>query len=717
MAQGKGMGDLQGTFRVIDKAENENIHGGVWNDLYRKIIRADTNKTFELRRRSEMLLNKQREIFGTKNVKIRGNKRFSEYNMNTTLGKIHKLAVTNKVIGKDADGNTVKDSYEASFTESQLLNLIMHSQNPELKSSFDFSGYDSDFLEQAEKLIDPKTKEYGEYLFEFYDDYYSSINDVYKEMYGHSLGRPTKYAGKLGREGYTEDETQDFMDVFGATRTAAAKSTKERTDNVVAIEAQDVNASAAKYMYEMEHFKSYAKVHRTFDSLLKNNDFKKVLAANNKGEMNGLLMQRLKYYRDAEMVRGGINAQGSKFVEYMMSQMVKSTLAIKPKIAFNQMLSMTNTVPFLPKGKNAFKAYANPQQWTKDAVMLFKSSTYIKNRWDGKNIASVVSGLNTVTATGALSGGKNGKTKAGLKQAMRGYDEIQRILMLNIKIGDMAGVMGSVPVYTGWKAQYVSEGATPEVAHEKALTMFEASVEQAQQGQTNYAKSEFQKSPIGKFFTMFVTAPLQNYRNTFTSLVELNRARKGKAFKGTVTRNLTSIANFGFLQPLLYTWIAGRGVGGLAWLLADGDDEEEDVSEADKSMLSALILGNMGTLPIAGGALTLLVDVVLFGQIEKIGSKGYTFGGILNTPIVDEGAKIKLATERYQKATSLEDKEKYMFKAANGLNKLLLGMPVEQVKEYYEIIENKDDEWTNYDNMERIWLLMGHKRKSLQFDK
>ncbi|MGS2739774.1 hypothetical protein [Sinomicrobium sp. M5D2P17] len=75
---------------------------------------------------------------------------------------------------------------------------------------------------------------------------------------------------------------------------------------------------------------------------------------------------------------------------------------------------------------------------------------------------------------------------------------------------------------------------------------------------------------------------------------------KGQRKKGSVPRHIMSILNFTLAQPMLYTYLSTRLKGGLMWLIDDDDDEP---TEADKTMKSALILRNNSSLPVMGPAI------------------------------------------------------------------------------------------------------------------
>lgn len=707
---GKNMGDLDSSLEIIDKKGNKNINEGWASSVSEAIKTAATVKDFNLKNYSKEVKLKQREIFGNATLeqqpKIFGKKRIgsgSDFLMNTILNKQHKFTVKRPTLDMETSelDTTNLESMDISLSESQLLNLWMHYKNEELHDGFDAAGYDANFMANVDKILHPKSKAYGEYLFEFYENYYEHINATYKAMYGHSLGKPKFYAGKLARAGFTESEV-DLMDGVSTARTTAGGSTKERVNNSLPVEAQDVNQALSKYLFESEHFVQYAPIHRNFDALIRDQRFVNSVMANDK-YIGDALIDQLAYYRDLEMVRGGKERESLRILDVLMGNVVKSTLAIKPKIAVTQMLSIPNSIKFLPRGANAVKGF-NPVSFIKDAQHIFKNSKYISNRLDNNTLNKAISGLNSVSTEEVLG------TKVGnsAKQFMRAYDAVQNALMVNVKIGDMIGVMGSFPVYTSWKAEFLQRGMSEVDAEAKAMAKFESAVDRAQQGQTKFSKSKLQNHPVGKMFSMFATSPMQNYRNAVSSYIQIGRYfKKNQQAKGSLARHLISIANFSFAQPLLYTWVAGRMVGGLGWLLKNDDDEEP--TEAEKTMLSSLLLRNTQSIPVVGSALLLITDELL--------EKERSFGGLLSSPAIQEAENIKKYIDRAKAAKTDESKQDNYQMALRSFYKLITGLPVETVGKYKELVDNLETYQDAYDATELLWMWAGHSKYSIDKDK
>lgn len=707
MTSGSGyMGDFNSVMQYFDKAGADSSMEGFAAELGNEIRTAETNKTYNLSEYGKTIKAKEREIFG--NPKAKG--RFSDSRKDDILLKKHSFVIKEARL-KEATGKYDYDDKlytHVTLTESQLLNLWMHYRNPELHAGFDAAGYDAEFMKNVDAVLNPKTKEYGEFLFEFYEDYYKHINKVYKQMYGISLGKPKHYAGKLAREGFETTE-QDLLNVFQTSRTTAGSSTKERVNNSLPVVAQDVNQALQKYLFESEHFVQYAELQNRYNALVKDPRIRNSVMQNNK-LIGDVILKNMEYYMDIQMLQGGVDNARLKVFDVVMANTVKATLAIKPKIFLTQTISLPNSVKYMPKG--AYRIDKFITSFPSDLKYILKNSKYIKNRLDTNNLNKAITGIDNVR-TDELFQTKGGKK---MKQLLRFYNQASNALMFNVKAGDFVGVTGSVPVFTAWKAEYEKRGFTPEVATEKAMQQFEAAVDMAQQGQTKMSKSFVQNHPLGKYFAMYATSPMQNYRNAISSAIEIRRflkkdAEGNRTNKGSLLKHFVSVANFTLLQPLLYTWVAGRLQGGLSALF--GDEDIEDLTEDEKSMLSALMLRNTSSMPVVGSMMLLVVDTLIL-------EKKHSFGGVMSSALFQEAGKLEKLYKRALGAKKEKDKKKFYFQMIQQFAQLTSGIPFKTATQYMGLINDllkADEEYTELDFMEKFWLWSGHSKKSLEEDR
>lgn len=670
---GFSMADLDSYFRVLSKSKSEDSFGGYFlGELSPKLRAAETNKSYNLRKHAQNIKQAQKRIYG------------SEYSMIKTLSKQYVM-----------DVNRGGEVLDIPFTKGKLINLWMNYKNSELHSGFEANGYDSEFMSKVDDLLNKKDKEYADFLFDFYDNYWYKVNDVYENMYGYPMGKPEFYAGRVYRDGYTEAEA-DMMTPGNIARTTAGASTKSRVANNNAIDAIDVNQAVARHIKEMEHFINFAEVYKEYDAVVRDKKVRRAVLENDKS-FGDIVLSGLEYYRDNDLVRGGYQSETIKLMDKFMSNYVKAVLSVKPKIAVTQMLSFINGASFMPSGLKYFAKGYNPKTYIEDAVYLTKNSKYLNNRLDTKELNRALSGLDTVSIDTGDGLSSNSTIKAMTKTAAKGYDQIQNMLMYNVKFGDFVGVMGTVPVYTAWKQKYLDQGMSEEVANDKAIKKFETAVDRAQQSQSKFGKSKLQRNVVGRYFSMFATSPMQNYRNAQSSYIELLRWMKGQEYKGAPVRNMMSILNYSFAQPMLYVYMSNLFAGTLMSFF----DSDEEPTEDDKALMSAVIIRNSNSIPILGNALLFLTDKYAL-------EKDYTFGGIFNNALFDSAGKIKTYLDRYEKARNEETKAKYKDLIIIEASQLLSGLPFKTAEQYRDLLKNWEDINDEYDAVEKMGLVGGY---------
>ncbi|WP_456867570.1 MuF-C-terminal domain-containing protein [Galbibacter sp. BG1] len=670
---GQGMGDLDSMFRVLSKKGSSDSYGGYFLDeLSPKLRASETQKMYNLRKHAENFQKNQKRIYGSET-------------------KMIKALAKENVFNIERNG----ESIDVPLTKGKMINIWMNNHNPDLRSGLESNGYTSDVINEIESKLTKEDKEYAQFLFNFYDQYWHSVNNVYEKMYNYPMGKPEFYAGRVYRDGYAGKEVE-LLNPNNIARTAAGASTKSRIKNSNPIDAVDVNQALSRHIKEMEHFINFAEVFKEYDTVVRDKNFRRSVLENDPG-IGDVILNQLEYYRDNDMARGGMQSQRVKFLDKLMSNYVKATLALKPKIAVTQMLSFVNGASFMPSEiKYLMKGY-NPSSFFKDASYLTKNSQYLSNRLDMKALNQALSGLDTVTMDTGDGISSNPTVKAYTKAAAKGYDKIQNLLMSNVKFGDYVGVMGTVPVFTAWKQKYVDQGMSEDKANEKAMRKFEIAVDRAQQSQSKFGKSWLQRSEVGRYFSMFATSPMQNYRNAQSSWIELLRWMKGQEYKGKPTRNMMSVLNYSFAQPMMYVYLSNLFAGSLKGFF----DDEEEPTEEDKSLMSSLLVRNMNSIPILGNALLLMVDKMLL-------DKEHSFGSLLGTPIIESPSKVVTYWERSKEAKSKKTKDKWRDRAIEEAVQLGTGLPIKTGGHYKELIGDFKNIKDEYDMVELLGLIGGY---------
>ncbi|QQV91510.1 structural protein [Tenacibaculum phage Gundel_1] len=586
------------------------------------------------------------------------------------LNKINEVTVSRQAVGTDI--NTPKSQQELPFSNSQLLNLWMNNHNSKLQAGLEANGFDAKFFEKVNKVLPLKVKEYGESLFDIYDELHIEADQVYKEMNFHSMGKQDFYAGKVYRSDFETkpDELKIDSGNFSINSTGFG-SQKERTANDKPIEASDVNTLVLRAIQETSHYVAFAEVHRKYAKILKDKGFKNAVNVTNK--KNGdTILNILNFYKERDLERGGY--RGSPILDALARNISRSTLALKTKIGVTQMVSFFNGGIDMPQlSAVEYVKYYNPVELVTTMRKLLKESDYLKNRYDVDGIENAMTGLSAIAAKSEFSL-PNNTLEANRKAASRFVNKAFNYALANVKYGDMVGVTGAVPAYLAWKDKYKKQGLSEEAANQKALKRFEASVDKSQQTTSSFGKSPFQKHPVGRYFAMFATAPIQNIQNANLHWRELyrNLAKEGSG-KGTNFQHIMGIMNYQFAQPMLYTYISGLMAGSIATALGFGDEEADDL---DKSLLSSAILSNYGSAPIFGSIVTKIVDMSL--------GKEFTFGGLLSSVLFSTTDKLNDNFNKWMKAKTKSSAEKYKEKTLKQVATLFLSIPTMATDTYLD---------------------------------
>jgi len=647
---GKLIGSLDSLASLISKKGGENRDSSPLVQFVNNLKSRETLKKTRINNFSKKVVDAQKDIFG------------SITKANKELNKKHTITLERY---PDNDTSKPKEPIDLEFTNSQLLNVWMNSQNEDLLSGLEANGFDEDIIDKIDNMLPESVKEYGEFLFGVYEDMYVDSNEVYEKMNFHSLGKSKNYAGKVYRDNISfEEDTNALLGGITNINTTGYGSQKERTINNNPIQAVDANFLVQKAIQESSHYVAFAESHRLYNKMLRDNKIQKSIQLTNKGNGDQII-SLLNYYKVRDLEQGG--SRSVNWLDFFGRNIAKSTLALKAKIGLTQTVSILNGSFDMPTGLSPakFLSYYNPKTWYETAKYLKENSDYIKNRYGVGGIDEAVLGLKDISSQSEFAfSGSN--LEAQRKAVSRTYKNLLDKAMLNVKIGDRIGVMGAVPAYNAWYDRFKSQGDSETVAREKAMEKFEASVDRSQQTTSAFGKSQFQKHPVARYFTMFATAPIQNQQNAMYHFRELMRGlKKGQNnAKGTNVRNALAFMNYQFAQPMLYTYIAQLMAGSIGSALGFGDDEPDD---SDKDLLRSAIMGNSNSIPIFGGIAQLL--------IEKSLGKEYSYGSLVSSALLDSTTKLQEQWINAFSAKTEKSRQNNLDKALRGTAGLLLAFP------------------------------------------
>lgn len=661
--KGRVIGSLPSIASIISRKAGENRDDSAWVSFVNMLQSKETEKDTRIKHFANKLINAKKELFG------------SVINADRSLLKREDVTIEKHI---DGDTNSPKFRDKISYSHGELLNVWMNSHNEDLLPGLEANGFTPEVIMQIDKMLTDQEKQFAEVLWELYQESYESINEVYEELNFHKLGSPDFYAGKVYREGYDVKEDMDALFGGGNVKGSGANfgSLKERVSNKRPIVAMDVNQLFLRHINESSHYVAFAEAHRQFTKVMSNNAIQKAILLNN-GSNGDLILEGLNYYRTRDIEQGG--ERGIKVLDMLGRNLAVAVLGAKLKIGLTQTVSIVNSTFDMPLGIGYGKlmSYYNPLDLIKTSRHIIANSDYIKRRYNVKNLENAVLGLSNLanksessfTSSEKLRNTVLGKhlntIEARRKQAARFYTDAKGYLMTFVKGGDAVGVLGGAPVYAAWKDVYLKRGYAPEVAEAKAMRKFEAVVDRAQQTISSFGKSQWQKHPILRYLMMFASAPIQNQLNANYHRRELTRWAKGQESKGTPTRNAFALLNYQFAQPLLYVYISNIMTGSIMSALGFGDHEPED---QDKALLSALIMGNVGSVPIIGSMVQYAVDKMLL-------EKEHSFGGVINNAVYEEIKSIEDHVKKAENAKSDEVRHKELKLAIKKLGSLFIAFP------------------------------------------
>ena len=418
------------------------------------------------------------------------------------------------------------------------------------------------------------------------------------------------------------------------------------------------------------------------------------------------------------MERGGRKI-GSPAVEIIARNIVRSTLAAKAKIMFTRALSITNGLADRPFGvSNNSKLlieYYNPIKWIEGWNHLKKHSEFVQARYDVGGVENAVLGLSQLANKPSFRFDYMPNLEAKRRAAARFYKSAIDKALINVKWGDAIGLSGGVPVYLAWKDVYMSRGMSESEADQAAIQKFEAVVDRTQQSNTFFGKSEFQNNPVWRYFAMYQTAPIQNFNNANYHMQELLRGIKAahnkqpikSRMKGTLLQNAIGLINFGIIQPSAYVYLSFLGAAKVMTFF-QRDDEDEAPGEADKELMKAFVAGNFEAIPITGSIIEFLVDKIVL-------DKDKSFGGGINSALIDEVEVIFDTWQRAMQAKSPETREENMRKVYTKLAGIFSGAP----QLLTDLALNWDDVYNNdaISSASKTKLLLGWSRYVLAVSK
>lgn len=536
----------------------------------------------------ESFLNTWADVLDEKNTEKRG--------MRIAIEKVKQIAKTALEVKTDRDmirqfrddskeeslgvyKNAKGVNTELIFTKSEARKQWMELQDESLEETFKVGmAYTDEIIKAIENYLTPQDKAFVKAQLEFYQEYYDSINKVYRDIYGVDLPKNPNYS-PLSREGIDRNVGEgfgEFMQEIFIRRQVSSGSLKSRVSNIRPLKNQSDIAVLEQHITEMEHFKAWAKKIRDMDAVFGDS---KVRTAAKINHTSGMLNVLDGFMND--FTRGGMERAGRlKALDRLRGNFARAVLAVKISIGVKQLTSFiayADTIPTKDFVAGTIDWAKNPIEKTR----ILLGSELMRER--GKGLER---DIKTAMKTDKWSN-------------FRKSPNFLNSLMLNIQIGDKGAiVMGGWSVYKHNRNQ----GKT----HEQALKAFESITESTQQSADLSELSQWQRGgTFAKLFTMFRSSPNQYVRKEIGAIRNLIAGRQG------IVRTAKTIVIFHFLLPMFFQWVSDA----FKW------DPKEQLRAAIFGPLNGLfILGDMieGAVRTALGMRVYPSEIPIYGIADDI---------------------------------------------------------------------------------------------------
>ena len=355
------------------------------------------------------------------------------------------------------------------MTRDELIAKYMQMQDPTLNNTFTTGmGWSQKVRDAVESNLTEQEKKLATTMFEFYEDYYTSVNEIYQELYNVDMPHNPKYSpirrdfeGNIAENVLTFQDASQFASVLNG-------SLKARQKNIRPLKFNGATKTLSNHIDQMEHFKAWAITMRDMHRVFGNTEIRQAIE-----QYHGRgISQRIDAFLN-QMARGGVEMAATNHVaDYLRRNFTKSILAIKPVIALKQIpsffgyISEMNTADFFTGIADFWKSptanfkflYNNSEMFRARMAVGFERDIRAAMEKHGKK---AISGQGKFTDwfllqiragdTFAVTQGMWAKYKAGLKQGLSQEEAIAALALLPLLYLKFLNASASILKYLlGW---------------------------------------------------------------------------------------------------------------------------------------------------------------------------------------------------------------------------------------------------------------------------
>jgi len=542
-----GWNDILDMLSGLDKSSKP---GESWLNKFGEVLDNENMEKEGVRKSVEKLKEMAADSFGVKTNK-QLLKRLDKDSIEESLG-----------VFKDSDGKMV----ELKMTKSEARKRWMELQDPSLRESF-YTGmnYTQEIENAIDSFLNDSDKKFAQAQLDFYKEYYKTVNEVYKEIYGIELPFNEFYS-PIRRIDMSRDSLNgfgEFLQEIVLRRSISSPSLISRVKNIKTITLQSDVKVLQQHVAEMEHFKAWVKKVKDLKDVFGSPEVRTAIAENYGKKMVAVVDEFLNKFA----IGGKDVAQKIGWLDAARVRFVRSVLSLTPAQGIKQLVGMFNFadhVPIADFATGVIDFWSHPVKNTKTLMQ----SEWLKARGDNLD-RDIKAAINSDAYV-----------------FFRKKPSFLNTLMINQVLGDRGSiVMGGWPVYRYYKNKFLKQGMSQGQAHVKALKEFEKAGKISQpSGDTAELSQMQQGGSMGKLLTMLQSGTNQAFRR------ELSAIRALATGRGSKIQNLKTIAIYHFLVPMLWQFFAD----GFEW---DDDNQER-----------AAVLGTLNGIFMVGSAFENLIQ-------------------------------------------------------------------------------------------------------------
>jgi len=529
------------------------------------------------------------------------------------------------------------ETIDLKVSKSEARKLYMEFKDNSLDASFETMGYTNEIKKAIINYLSEQDIEFANAQMKYYKEYYKSINEVYKNIYGINLPAVENYS-PIKREGIGKEEIEgnEFLKEVVQQRSVAPGSVKARTLNTHKISRQNDFAVLEQHITEMEHFKAWAEKVRDLKAIYGNPKFMAAVSINHDRRLITLLNGYV-----TKLIGGNDSGVQLWFIDKLRMHVVKSVLPLKLTIGLKQLSSAPaymETIPVLSWARGVGEFFMNPIGAIKE---MYSLSTLLQTR--AQNIERDMSQI----------------AKSQKYNSFRKGADLENLSMINMYLGDKGSIYaGGYAVYKHW----LRKGLTPQ----EAIKKFEEVTTSTQQSGDITEQSYWQnKDSWAKLMTTFLSQPNQYFRR------ELNAARGLITGRGSKLQHVKALALYHIVLPTIFQFVSD----GFRW-----DDDEQKRARIMGSLNGIFMIGDgidgivrallkMKQYPDSNMALSLFTKMQALIQLHNKKKKAKT----------DQEKKFRLTAEILGLFTGKPLKT--LFDMERGIEKIIEGKVEEGIKQ------------------------------------